>query len=380
MWNNHHEVCPFLIYIIIGRSSGRESTMAIIVSKSGKNAQKVERSRIEQEDYLQQYTLDNPEVIPLYDIKEDIRLLILAREFSTNSGPIDAIGIDKDGEIYIVETKLYKNPDKRTVVAQALDYGAALWRHSNDFDYFIDTLNQSVQKVFGMTLNDKIEAFFGLSQEEIAGLLEGVKKNLADGVMHFVVLMDSLDDRLKDLVLYVNQNSQFDIYIVELDYYKHEEYEIIIPKIYGAEVKKDAAIQKSSGSRQQWSEEEYLSKATIDGKVYPAFSKLYEACKTSADGMRFGTGTVRGSVGPFYNSISRRTIFTLYTDGKLAFNFGWLNEPTSAIEFRDRYFNALKSLGLKLEESDILVYPHFPINQWSPLVEKIIQVVKETAV
>ena len=139
MWNNHHEVCPFLIYIIIGRSSGRESTMAIIVSKSGKNAQKVERSRIEQEDYLQQYTLDNPEVIPLYDIKEDIRLLILAREFSTNSGPIDAIGIDKDGEIYIVETKLYKNPDKRTVVAQALDYGAALWRHSNDFDYFIDT-------------------------------------------------------------------------------------------------------------------------------------------------------------------------------------------------------------------------------------------------
>ncbi len=356
--------------------------MAIIVSKSGKNAQKVERSRIEQEDYLQQYTLDNPEVIPLYDIKENIRLLILAREFSTNSGPIDAIGIDKDGEIYIVETKLYKNPDKRTVVAQALDYGAALWRHSNDFDHFIDTLNQSVQKVFGMTLSEKIEAFFGLSPEEITGLLEGVKKNLADGVMHFVVLMDSLDDRLKDLVLYVNQNSQFDIYIVELDYYKHEEYEIIIPKIYGAEVKKDAAIQKSSGSRQQWSEEEYLSsaKATIDGRVYPAFSKLYEACKVSADGMRFGTGTVRGSVGPFYNPISRRTIFTLYTDGKLAFNFGWLHEPNSAIEFRDRYFNKLKSLGLKLEESDILVYPHFPINQWAPLADKIIQVIKETTV
>lgn len=354
--------------------------MAIIISKSGKNAQKVERSRIEQEDYLQQYIYDNPEVVPIYDIKEDIRLLILAREFSTHSGPIDAIGIDKDGEIYIIETKLYTNPDKRTVVAQTLDYGAALWRHSNDFDAFTATLNQSVQKVFGMTLSEKIGAFFGLSAEEIAGLLERVKTNLADGVMHFVILMDLLDDRLKDLVLYVNQNSQFDIYAVELDYYKHEGYEIIIPKIYGAEVKKDIAVQTSGSPRRRWSEEEFLSnaKATIDSKVYSAFSKLYESCKASADGMRFGTGTVRGSVGPFYNSISTRTIFTLYTDGKLGFNFGWFNEPNSAIEFRDKYFKQLKALGLPLNENDILVYPHFPIEQWEPLVDKIIQVIGET--
>jgi RecB family endonuclease NucS len=51
----------------------------------------------------------------------------LAREFSTKSGPIDALGVDKDGELYLIETKFYKNPDKRTVVAQVLDYGASLW-------------------------------------------------------------------------------------------------------------------------------------------------------------------------------------------------------------------------------------------------------------
>ena len=65
------------------------------------------------EDNLQQYIYDNPESIPLYEIKEDIRLLILAREFATKSGPIDAIGTDKDGEIYLVETKFYKNPKNR---------------------------------------------------------------------------------------------------------------------------------------------------------------------------------------------------------------------------------------------------------------------------
>jgi RecB family endonuclease NucS len=117
--------------------------MSIIISKNGANAVKVEKSEFEKEDYLQQYIYENPESIPLYEIKEDIRLLILAREFPTNSGPIDAIGVDRDGDLYIVETKLFRNADKRTVVAQALDYGAALWRHARDFNEFTAILNNS---------------------------------------------------------------------------------------------------------------------------------------------------------------------------------------------------------------------------------------------
>jgi len=124
------------------------------------------------EDHLQQYIYDNPESIPLYDIKEDIRLLILAREFATKSGPIDALGIDKDGEIYLVETKLYKNPDKRTVVAQVLDYGASLWSNFRDFNDFITQINNHCQKDFNQGLNQRINNFFGISEEEIKTLLE----------------------------------------------------------------------------------------------------------------------------------------------------------------------------------------------------------------
>ena len=120
--------------------------MAIIISKNGKGAIKLNKTAFGLEDNLQQYIYDNPESIPLYDIKEDVQLLILAREFQTASGPIDAIGTDKDGEIYLVETKLYKNPDKRTVVAQVLDYGASLWKAHPDFDSFLLRINGSVQK------------------------------------------------------------------------------------------------------------------------------------------------------------------------------------------------------------------------------------------
>jgi hypothetical protein len=184
--------------------------MAIIISKNGKNAVRVEKSAVDEEDFLQQYIYDNLASIPLYDIKEDIRLLILAREFSTASGPIDAIGVDREGEIYIVETKLFKNPDKRTVVAQALDYGAALWRHSGAFTQFAARLDAESQKIFAMPLASKLREFFSLLEEEAAALLDAVRSNLSNGAFRFVVLMDKLDARLKDLVIFVNQNSQFD--------------------------------------------------------------------------------------------------------------------------------------------------------------------------
>jgi hypothetical protein len=224
--------------------------MAIIISNNGEKAVRVDKSSMGNEERLQQYIYDNPESIPLYDIKEDIQLLILAREFSTNSGPIDALGIDKYGDLYIVETKLFNNPDKRKVIAQALDYGAALWKHANDFSDFTTTLNSHTKEKFGQTLVERIGTFFSLSDDDVETVVDKMRRNLDDGVFHFVVLMDQLDDRLKDLILYVNQNSQFDVYAVELEYYKHDTQEIIIPRLFGAEVKKD--VGKARVKKQQW--------------------------------------------------------------------------------------------------------------------------------
>ena len=218
--------------------------MAIILSKNGKSAIKINKTPFGLEENIQQYIYDNPESIPLYDIKEEVQLLILAREFSTQSGPIDAIGIDKEGEIYLVETKLYKNPDKRTVVAQVLDYGASLWKTHTDFDSFLLQINNSVQKTFNQTVREKIQSFFSLDETGVESILSNMSTNLNEGNFKFVVLMDTIHDQLKDLILFMNQNSKFDIYGVELEYYKHDDFEIIIPKLFGAEVKKDVPTKK----------------------------------------------------------------------------------------------------------------------------------------
>lgn len=220
--------------------------MTIIISKDGKDSQKLYSSDFPNEDYLQKYITENPDIIPLSDIQERMRLMIISREFGTNSGSIDALGIDQEGQLYIIETKLYKNPDKRKVVAQVLDYGASLWKNFNNYDSFSEKIERETQSNFHMSFNQRLKEFFGIDDDALEDIHKNISSCLKDGSLKFVILMDRLYQELKDLITFVNQNSKFDIYAVELEFYKHEEFEIMIPKLFGTEVKKSSSIKYES--------------------------------------------------------------------------------------------------------------------------------------
>ncbi len=313
--------------------------MAIIISQNNQNARRIEESSFDSEDNLQEYVINNPEIIPLYDIHADARLFVAAREFSTQSGPIDALGFDAAGNIYIIETKMFRNADKRKVVAQALDYGASMWRHATDYDAFLSQLDAHTQKQFDSSFKDQYQTFFEM--EDAAESIVTIKDNLSEGNIKFVVLMDSLDDRLKDLILYVNQNSKFDIYAVDFEYYKHDQFEIVIPKLYGSEVKKDVVSSSAgSGSRRKWGEMSYWQEVTakLDKDKVQALRKLYDWSKSHADEISWGTGVTRGSFSPRFTHISPISFISVYTDGSVQVSYGYLPED---IELRKRLRNML---------------------------------------
>ena len=331
--------------------------MTIIISQNGKKAQKIDKSSFEKEGYLQNYIHENPESIPVYEIEGDKKLFVVAREFSTESGPIDALAIDKDGDIYVVETKLYKNPDKRTVVAQALDYGASLWRHS-DYSEFIAKINSEVNKKFQVSLDEKAKEFFNIDDDQVIAMLESIKNNLIQGNIKFVVLMDSIEDRLKDLIVYINQNSHFDIYAVQMEYYKYEQYEIMIPKLFGLEVKKGVSS-SSTGPRPVWDEQKFLTqtreKLGIDSEK---IIKLYDFLKLNADKIKWGTGNSNGSFAPIIKNLSSSiSPFSIYSDGTFLIKFGWLKNHASKGAF-DKYFNIftteIAKIKLKASPEELL--------------------------
>lgn len=313
--------------------------MSLIISKNGKHAKRIDRSVFASEDELQQYIYENPESIPLYDIKEDIRLLIVVREFPTQSGPIDAVGIDKEGELYLIETKLYRNADKRHVVAQVLDYGASLWRHYSDFAAFLGELDRQSQKKWNVSLQQKLQDFFEISEEEVQKQIENFRGNLDEGTFKFVVLMDTLHSQLKDLILFLNQYSKFNIYVAEIEYYKFETYEIMIPKLFGAEVKKDVSVAKPRSEARVWDEESFFAelRQNSDEEVCTKMKQIFNFA------MKYGPDAVEYGVNSFKLKASskdgiRKSIFFANTNGRwnIVPEF-WKNNP----ELRKKYADLL---------------------------------------
>ena len=107
-----------------------------------------------------------------------------------------------------------------------------------------------------------MKEFFNIDDEQTVFILQAMGRNLQQGNIKFVILMDTIEDKLKDLIVYINQNSQFDIYAVQMEYYKFEKYEIMIPKLFGVEVKKAVGTSSSSSDRRTQNEDVFLKEAT----------------------------------------------------------------------------------------------------------------------
>ena len=80
------------------------------------------------EGWLQDLIHRNPTILPISEIERAFGdVLAVAREVPCGHGFIDNLFVTPDGNIVLVETKLWRNSQmRREVVAQTLDYVAAL--------------------------------------------------------------------------------------------------------------------------------------------------------------------------------------------------------------------------------------------------------------
>ena len=338
--------------------------MSIIISRKGQNAKRLERSVIHQEDYLQQYIDKNGDCIPLHDLKENFRLHILAREFATpRGGCIDLLGIDADGEIYIIETKLAKNADKRRIIAQALDYGAALW--GNPADLLARAEEQNWRR--------RMLEFLAGDENALATLLAAVERNAKAGRFWFVILMDHLDDGLRELISFVNRSSQFKVLGVELDFYTHDGFEIVIPKLYGGESANDPTSPTPGGAlrKRKWDESSFFAEA---GERFG--TDLSRRLKEIHDRSKGLGGTISGTDKTFFVTfgLASKPIFSASGDRGVEVQFEPLDKDNPTYS---RQLRALLEASGFLKPSDPQKYPRisisgplFRVSEFMQLIQK----------
>jgi len=109
------------------------------------------------------------------------------------------------------------------------------------------------------------------------------------------------------------------VYAVECDYYEYEDYQFMIPNLYGAEVKKSVSSGRSS-ERGHWDEESFFEelKNRTDEATVSIARELYDFGRENGE-ISFGTGKETGSITfKVYSEDDRKiTVFTIYTSGRI---------------------------------------------------------------
>jgi hypothetical protein len=191
---------------------------------------------------IQNLIFDNPECLPISDIDESYNPVIpICKELYTNAGPLDIFMITPNGDLVIIETKLWSNPEsRRKVVAQILDYAKELskWTYSD------------LQRELNRKLNTKGNVLFDIASKFNSGaslneidFVDAVSRNLRIGKFMLIIAGDGIREGAKNLTEFINKagNLNFSLAMVELAIFKTPNDELIL---FPRTVVKTVEIQK----------------------------------------------------------------------------------------------------------------------------------------
>ena len=193
------------------------------------------------ESWLQELIYNNPGLLPAGEIDSNYSKLIpLGREISTPSGSIDNLYVTPKGNLCLVETKLWRNPEAhRTVLAQLIDYAKNLASFTYEeleskVKQFHDNRKKSFTSIVDLVKDGKEEFDAVLFEEEL-------RRSMAIG--EFLLLI--VGDQIRPQVVMLSQAVQaaphleFKIGLVELRFYHLDAGEwplVVVPSLVGQTV------------------------------------------------------------------------------------------------------------------------------------------------
>ncbi len=150
---------------------------------------------VDLQDLLRDYPRLLLAPVPDYQGRE---IWTIGYEVPSEAGSIDLLCLDSTGEVWIVETKLAKNPEARKqVVGQVLGYAAAV------AEWSVDRLESVAQSDLGESLRDHISV--GLGVQEADELVIRAVERLRQGDITAVVVLDELNSVLQRSVEFIQQ-------------------------------------------------------------------------------------------------------------------------------------------------------------------------------
>lgn len=339
------------------------------------------RVRCKDEDKELQHLLElNPNLLPGNQIDPDDprRWLLIKREMPVqdpNTGgdrwSIDFIFVDQAGILTFVECKRFNDTRaRREVVGQMLEYaanGQYYWTKDMIRAYAEESARRRSQ-----TLEAALQMLGPDGDESADGFFDRVISNLREGQVRLIFFLEEAPAELTSIVDFLNkQMERSEVLLVEARQYTDGKTKIVVPTLFGyteeaRQVKKTITV--TTSARRKWDEATFFNEAQEQLKKTAEVSilrRVYDYAKSSRYTVRWGTGSHRGSFGLKYDSICSRTVITVWTDGNLSLNFGWLNGDEVAETFREEFKREVaEKMGLPISDDYQSSFSAFPVDVW----------------
>lgn len=173
------------------------------------------------EKWLQELIYQHPTCLPMDKIERGLQELVpVCMELGLTCGSLDNLFMTPDGDIVIVEVKLWRNPEmRRAVIAQALDYATDLF----NMDY--ESLEKAVlQSTFasGKRPTKLYDIFDDAEKLEEPDFIDEVNRKLETGQIVALVVGDGTNTKLENLVegLQSHAGFHFTFALIELEVFK----------------------------------------------------------------------------------------------------------------------------------------------------------------
>ena len=154
------------------------------------------------ERWLQETLFAYPESLPVKEIDPHIGPLIpVCMEIETGSGPADILYVTRTGQLVLVETKLWRNPEaRREVVGQILDYAKNLttWTYEG--------LDERAAIAAGAGSNFLLSCLRSrFPDADESAFVDGVRRSLTTGDFLLLIVGDGIRTGAESLVTFLER-------------------------------------------------------------------------------------------------------------------------------------------------------------------------------
>lgn len=311
------------------------------------------------EQQLQRLLLEWPRLVPVEEIREGLRPLIVAvREVALpGSGYADALAFTADGDIAVIECKLSGNQEvKRKVIGQILEYAAFLWQMS------YEDLDGRVAQVRGAGLLELVAEATKDEEWDAEAFRQNVTASLKSGTFLLLIVVDEINDELARTIRYVNERgtSGFTLHALEVRRFSGQGVEVLVPHLHGA-----APAVPPRGPH--WSEATFFEKMvqSADPTAVSLARDLYQwGSGLTGSNIYFGTGAQTASFSLQYRRGDRlATVFSVYSSGRLTISYGSLDLQLSQELLQQFHSRIVAIPSLKDIPADFNMYPSRMLSQ-----------------